>query len=643
MWEKLYKAPFVFITTAFVFGIIFDLNANLSLSPYLISGIGIFLLVLFLLSNSGIRFIVGFVMFAWIGASLSHEIKLNYDSLPEHESSIVAIGQVLEESDKEGWRKHVVSVNHVLVKEVMQTCNSKLLCFVKDENDQMKVGDEILLHFESIPIVNLGNPGEFDAETYWYSKGISQMCFVGAEDYKLLSTGNISGFTKLINSSRAYCQEIIRKYLPKESIGVAESLLIGDKTNLGIEERNSFAVAGAMHLLAVSGLHVGIVLLLLTKLFQLASKWISWKRATIISLALLWFYAFLTGASPSVIRALIMFTMLSVGQLLGRNHSSMNALFFSAFILLLYNPLYILDIGFQLSYLAMLGIFLFYKKIAALLYIRNKYLKLLWEGTAVGLAAQIMTFPVTLFYFHQFPNYFVITNLVLILISGLLLGVGIGFVILGKVPILVKGLAIAFNFLILIVLWTVRFVEDLPFSLAQGFSVSILLLLLIYAFILLLNSGLKKQLVYGLIVLSMGILLFVEYERYESLTKSELVVYHHKVPIISVKSGDHILAFYEGSEKELKTAKRILTDYTKVSPGDVRYFCLSDHSFKIRGHSKIEIKAKSNGYVIQLKNKRLFLKTRTSYNASNEKADVLIDFKNKIQNPEPQMAYIIPF
>ena len=149
----------------------------------------------------------------------------------------------------------------------------------------------------------------------------------------------------------------------------------------------------------------------------------------LLVLLFLWFYALTSGFSPSVVRSVFMFSLLLLAQMTGRRYSSINILFFSAFVLILINPMVFFDVGFQLSYLAMLGIFSIYPIIQNWLNFKNKIMHYFWQGTAVCLSAQCVTVPLCIYYFHQFPNYFMIANLGIMILSTLVMGIGLGIFI----------------------------------------------------------------------------------------------------------------------------------------------------------------------------------------------------------------------
>ena len=184
---------------------------------------------------------------------------------------------------------------------------------------------------------------------------------------------------------------------------VFSALTLGYKNDLDKEMQASFAGAGAMHILAVSGMHVGIIFLILKQIFALFGILKSnYKLKYIIILLCIWFYALLTGLSPSVTRAAVMATFILCGKVFGKRTNIYNSIAASAFVLLLFNTNYLFDVGFQLSYTALIGIVFFYKRIYTLIFVRNMPLNYMWQLTTIGISAQIGTFPLGIYYFNQF-------------------------------------------------------------------------------------------------------------------------------------------------------------------------------------------------------------------------------------------------
>ena len=208
----------------------------------------------------------------------------------------------------------------------------------------------------------------------------------------------------------------IAQVFPKDISGLLHSLCLGHKDNLKGTDSASFAKSGTMHILAVSGLHVGMVYIILNILFSLGGLFRKYKETrTFLILFFLWVYAFVTGLGASVIRASLMFTIIEIGRrVLHSNSNSFNSVFASAYLQLLIFPLQIVDVGFQLSYLAVLGILFFYPKIEPLLKPPTIILKKMWQLACISTAATIGTLPLTFYYFHTFPVWFILSNICLV-------------------------------------------------------------------------------------------------------------------------------------------------------------------------------------------------------------------------------------
>jgi competence protein ComEC len=235
------------------------------------------------------------------------------------------------------------------------------------------------------------------------------------------------------------------------------------------ETLQAYVSAGAMHVLSVSGLHVALVFQLLTWMlgfmqFDKVGKWLYY----ILSLMLIWGYAILTGLCPSVMRSVVMFTIILIGQATNKNNNTINSIGFSAFLLLLYNPMMLMDVGFQLSYLAVLGIVYLQPKIYSWFEIKNGFGDWAWQITSVSIAAQLITFPLGILYFHQFPTYFLLTNLIVIPASTVMLYGGIGLFVVYWIPFISNW----YGFLLEKFTWLVNeylvWNQQLPGSVVEG-------------------------------------------------------------------------------------------------------------------------------------------------------------------------------
>ncbi|MEL7145099.1 MAG: ComEC/Rec2 family competence protein, partial [Bacteroidota bacterium] len=308
---------------------------------------------------------------------------------------------------------------------------------------------------------------------------------------------------------------------------------LGIKDDLDKELKSAYSAAGAMHVLAVSGLHVGIIQLLLSWVLGFLKKRKKGKLAfVILSLLALWFYAFVTGLSPSVLRATTMFSIILIGQQAIRNHNIYNSLAVSAFLILLYSPMMIRDVGFQLSYIAVFGIVSLQPRISAILNPENYLLKKTWDITCVSLAAQMATLPISIYYFHQFPSYFLLSNLLVIPSAFIILMSGL-FMLCSS--LISDWLAQQTGWLLDQLIWALNqgilFIKKLPYNLLDWIWIDLTQVLLLYLIIGLTTRLLIKKnanllrICYGFCFL---FLLFSGYQLHQKKHENKLVFYEVK-------------------------------------------------------------------------------------------------------------------
>lgn len=271
------------------------------------------------------------------------------------------------------------------------------------------------------------NPEQFDYRKYLWYQEIYATGYLQSDEWQMIPVRKANPLFTLTYRLRALSLQAIQANItsPREA-GVTEALVIGLKDHMSPDTLQSYSAAGVVHVLAVSGLHVAILFALLHQLlFFLNRKKHGKILQSVIIVLVIWMFSLVTGLSGSVVRAATMFTFITVGKNMKRTVNLFNLLTCSALFILLVNPLLIMDVGFQLSYLAVLGIGTLNRYIDAWLPRENKLIDFLWKMAAMSLAAQIVTLPLTTFYFHQFPTYFLLANLVVIPAAGLLLHLGI--------------------------------------------------------------------------------------------------------------------------------------------------------------------------------------------------------------------------
>lgn len=582
-----------------------------------------------------------FVSILFTGGALISLNRTESKSISKGTSALLSVDEIAS-TDKD-WRKSICSVNSLITNDSVVNHDEKILLFFN--TSQVQVGDVLLVQTNLESIRNKNNPGEFDVKSYWNNKDIYQIGFVGEDDFKLLKTVDHPWWINWSSRVRSHLTEKLQTALSGEILGVAVALLLGDKQLLTNEVRSSFSNAGAMHVLAVSGLHVGIVLYILMFILGRFTRFISKRNAVLISIVIIWMYAAVTGFSPSVLRASFMFSILAIAQISGRAKNPINVLFFSAFVLLLFQPLWVYDIGFQLSYLAMIGIFILYTPISKFFYFKHKWLTKVWQGTAVGLAAQIFTVPLTLYYFHQFPNYFILTNVGMMFFAGVVLGLGLFFFAISWSSVLAFFAGNLLKIGLIGMVFFVQWIDGIPFSVATGFQLSFELMCLIYLLLILLVFATSTKLKVSVIVSFFMIFLVIHNQRYQNLRKSEMVVFNSDDFTLAVKSKDQIVCFYTAKKERTKKVKSMLKDYTLVRPGNITFVFLDDGLTKVK-LSNEEYEIYTDKYGVNISSTKVKLYVRTNYSGNYFELDKSYDMaylsKNKDRHNLAEGAKVIP-
>ncbi len=479
-------------------------------------------------------------------------------------------GEITEASRSidDKWQKCIFGSKGEVQGSAGHNSSGEILLYF-EPGSEMAIGDNILLQTEILKIKNNNTIGEFDGEWYWRSKGISHMAFVSESNFTLIS--HEANFLQTsILAVRNYSISVINQFFEGEVREVAIALIIGDRGDLQQETSTSFSDSGIIHLLAVSGLHVGIIYAMFIFILRFAfSRWISRRKAIIAALILIWFYAFLTGFSSSVLRAVIMFSIIGLSSFLSGQQNKYNTLALSAFIILLFKPLLIFDVGFQLSYIAVLSIFIFYQKLYKFLESKYFVFNFLWAGISIGIAAQILTAPLSMYYFHQFPNYFILSNIAVLLLSSLVLICGVLLLILAKIPWISKLLAVIFTLGMTLIIQTSYYVQNLPGSVARGFSISIWMLIIFYGATF--ACFYYKKRTYKFV--SFGILalfiFYAQFHRWQRMSTDEVYFPNSDFNCVLIKQKDKAVFLYQGNEYQEKKSKRIVSDYQKLFPCEV--------------------------------------------------------------------------
>lgn len=360
--------------------------------------------------------------------------------------------------------------------EHWQPATGKVYLYVENAHSTVyQYGDRLMINGHPKLLPPPQNPGVFDYKQFLAFKNIHHQQYVKEGHINPISCQYDPGITGYIYKIRQWASEITGTYvLPEREAHIAQALTLGIKEGLTEEIKNAYAATGAMHILAVSGLHVGIIYGLILLIFgrlPFRGKSGRWLTAA-ISLCCLWLYAALTGFSPSVFRAVVMFSGIAIAKATDREVNIYNTLAASAFIMLLFDPFLIMSVGFQLSYIAVLGIVYIQPKVYGAIITKHYVLDKLWLITSVSVAAQLATSPISLFYFHQFPNYFLLSNPIAIPGAFLILTGGISLFAFSGIEPVAALIGNLLGQLIFIMNEAILWIERLPYSMTTGIYIS---------------------------------------------------------------------------------------------------------------------------------------------------------------------------
>lgn len=432
-----------------------------------------------------------FLCFAAIGGCISYlnNVENHSQWLGKSYSEKTAILVTLQEPliEKTKSYKALAKAESIIKQGRTYPVSGNLLLYFKKDSLRplLAYGSQIVLYKTLQPITNSGNPGAFDYRQYCFFQHISYQLFVTSADYQVLTTTHTRFFDKWLIRARMGVLSILRKNIKDtQTLGLAEALLIGYRDDLDKTLIQSYSNTGVVHIIAISGLHLAMLyglLLVLLRPFQ-RFRWMVYIKPVFI-LSILWGFSFIAGAAPSILRCTVMFTFIIIGETINKRSNIYNNLAASAFTILLFSPYSLWDVGFQLSYAAVLGIVLFEKHIQNSLFFTNKLLKKVWELLSITLSAQVLTLPIILYYFHQFPTLFLFTNLFAVPLSGLILYEELLLLVVSPLTPVSRLAGTVTSWCIGQMNHLITRVNDLPLFTLQGIKVSIPQTLLLYIII----------------------------------------------------------------------------------------------------------------------------------------------------------------
>ena len=523
-----------------------------------------------------------------------------------------------------------------------QSVKSKVIVYLKKDSTKVRlnVGDRIVFSAKVPLNFHKKNPFDFNYGKYLMLRHIKHVFYVKNNEIVILHNNRVS-YKKNILGIRNKIINIYRQSgIKDDNLAVLSALSLGYKDYLSPNIRQAYIGAGAMHILAVSGLHIGIVYLILYILFSWLILIFPSKRIfyTVV-LLFLWVYAFLTGLSPSVFRATVMFTFILIGFVINKKLNIYNSLAASGFFLLLINPFLLFDISFQLSYIAVLGIVFFYPRIYKIIYFKNKILRQIWSLTSVSIAAQIATFPITIYYFNIFPTYFWLSNIIATIFAIILISLSFVLILLSIFPKIVLIIGAVLNTFLNINIDAIRWINNLPYSLIVNISISkiyiLALYILILSFVLWIILKNYKSLIFILLsVIFIGVLRDINYfKRYK---QQVLCIYEIKkgMAIHFIDSNKSYWLLSDNKNKEIKQLVNKANNYWCTDNNT--YYNISDTIIENNNFYY------NNGFFI-FNDKTGILIAENSYNINIPKAPITLDYlitkgnkvfkyKNKLSN-----------
>lgn len=497
LWKQ---APVIRMLLPLIAGIMLQWYIQFTL-PYIIISLGSFVMALLLFSYLPASCLFRFKKFRGV---LFHFI-------------VIAAGMVLtwqrDARHHADWYGHFINDSSVLIVQVneplmikahsvkaevivksvingtnMNATSGRLLVYFSKDSllPDIGYGQQVILDKKLQPINNSGNPGAFNYKRYAAFQLLYHQVFLKQEEWIVTPKFSGSYFRDYLFKTRDYLLSVLKKYIGNDNneLGIAQALLIGYKEDLDKDLVQAYSNTGVVHIIAISGLHLGLIYAVLLWIFNHIPGFKNSRHAkAILLIACLWLFALLTGGSASVLRSAVMFTVIIAGKYYFRLSSVYNSLAASAFILLCYNPYFLWDVGFQLSYCAVIGIIAFQQFIYRKWFPPNWLARQLWSMVSITLAAQVGTFPVCIYYFHQFPSYFLFTNLVAVPLSTIILFGEIFLVIAAPFEMPAEYAGRAIGCLIEMLNRVILFFNGIPYSVIDFIYANVYTTWILYALV----------------------------------------------------------------------------------------------------------------------------------------------------------------
>ena len=574
---KVFKFPLLTITISFAIGIIAEyylqwIFSTLTVTLFLCLALFCFLFwrskknllqnVLFGITTYLIACTLGMMDF-YIHSNVNSKNHYSKKSFEETNSIRAIVSTPLKPNEK--YNKYFITISHFND----SIASGKILLYVPKTNDEiLHCGDEIWLNNAIYPIPKAFNPYQFDYSKYLEKQNVFHQIYGRENQIKIIQTHQtIDYYIEHLRNNLSKSFDI-HHFEPKTK-AIIDALILGQRLELDKEIIADYSNAGVIHILAISGLHISIIYFFIVFLLKpLKRVRFGAEIQLLIVLAILWLFALLTGLPASVTRAVTLFSFISIGNYFNQPKAIYNALAISAFLILLVKPNAIFDIGFQLSYGAVLSIVLFQPFYKKFYFSENKIAIYFTDTILVSLAAQVGVLPLSLYYFNQLPLLFLLANLVIIPLSTAVLVSGIitlffNFVYPNFAILLGEVLSLIINLMNDYIHWIAQFKSGIITNISFSGWLTFSLYLVIVSFVYWLYQTKDRNIKYVLGTILIFQLSYVSIKWSEN-NSSELVVFNEKSTLIGIKNQNNIIAFSDIPENHNTT----LNHYTRGTFSD---------------------------------------------------------------------------
>ena len=516
------------------------------------------------------------------------------------QSFIATIDEVPVISDK--FMKLSVKVNVIESENTWHYAEGRTIIYVKQDSTlKLNVGNKLYINSNFSYLNEPKNPNEFNYKEFLESKNVFHTVFAESKNISVISNSNFQ-LSQIGTYIKAQLVSILRDSgLSQEAFSICSALLVGYDDEIDAEVMQSFSHSGTLHILSVSGMHTGVLYAVLIFLFSLVDKHEKYTKTKFVFVMFgLWLFVLVTGLSPSILRAALMLSLVLVGKTFYKQGNSYNTLLLSAFLLLLYNPYLIKDVGFLLSYCAVFGIMYLYPIFQKLYYFENKILQMSWSGVLMSVSATLFTLPISLYFFHQFPLWFVFSNMIIIPISFLIMGAAVLFLVFYKLAFINHVLVYIINTSTSIMMWFAQltdnpnygFIDFISFSKTDFCFMTIIIILCL----IILSTKSYKQVV-ALCLLLISWLSFSIVNSYNDSKQKELVVFHIKhQSVFALRVGHRVYGNFNTINNE--DFERYIKPYL-LNTSDLKMVNVDTDAFKL--DSTVILKSSSHASIEQLK------------------------------------------